>query len=106
MQTALPPIHALPTAQIYCHICRSIEPLVVDDPQSGDRGPFDNATDLVCGTCQFVVATAYSLKPPREGSERPRAVDLRAAGENAEARAEAGCRETPSASPELQKHCA
>lgn len=90
MQTALPPIHALPTAQIYCHICSSIQPLVVDDPQAGDRGPYDNATDLVCGTCQFVVATAYTLKPQRKGSDRPQALDLRAAAESSTTSIEAG----------------
>src|SRR5690606_13044337 len=83
MPTALPPIHAMPTAQIYCHMCGSIQPLVIDDPQPGERGPFDNATDLVCGTCQFVVTTTYTLRPRRKPSDRPRAIDLREADPSA-----------------------
>ena len=106
MPTALPPIHAMPTAQIYCHICGSIQPLVVDDPQPGDRGPFDNATDLVCGTCQFVITTAYTLNPRRKGPDRPRAIDLRAGND-----AEDDAAETDAGTPrwtdsEVRRRCA
>jgi hypothetical protein len=88
MPTALPPVHAMPTAQIYCHMCGSIQPLVVDDPQPGDRGQFDNATDLVCGTCQFVVTTTYTLRP-EIASEPPEAIGVRPRGPRGST---AGCR--------------
>jgi hypothetical protein len=50
----------MPNAHIYCHFCGSIQPLVVDEPQTGEDSRFDCATDLVCAACQFVVATAYT----------------------------------------------
>ena len=62
MATAISPIDANPDAHIYCHVCRSIQPLVVDDPQRGAAEEFDCATDLVCGGCQFVVATTYARR--------------------------------------------
>ena len=59
MATRLSPIRASSGAHIYCHTCRSIQPLVVDEPQRAEDGAYDFATDLVCGGCQFVVATTY-----------------------------------------------
>ena len=60
MASPMLPIEANPDTHIYCHVCKSIQPLVVDDPQRGTAEQFDYATDLVCGGCQFVVATAYA----------------------------------------------
>jgi hypothetical protein len=60
VETALAPVEAMTNAHIYCHLCDAIQPLVVDEPQRAERGPYDNATDLVCGACQFVVATTYT----------------------------------------------
>lgn len=62
MATALTPVDVSTNAHIFCHVCDSIQPLVVDEPQRAKQGPYDNATDLVCGACQFVVATAYTLR--------------------------------------------
>jgi hypothetical protein len=64
MATALALVDAMTNAQIYCHVCDAIQPLVVDEPQRARCGPYENATDLVCGACQFIVATTYT---PRIG---------------------------------------
>ena len=56
-----------PGMHVYCHLCRSIQPLVIDEPQAGDgSGHYDAAIDLVCGTCHFIVATAYAPSTERE----------------------------------------
>ena len=66
------PVRAISSAQIYCPTCESIQPLVVDDPQPAVYGAYDCATDLVCGGCQFVIATTYTLRAPKvqEGDVR------------------------------------
>ncbi|MCC6531552.1 MAG: hypothetical protein IT531_03305 [Burkholderiales bacterium] len=67
MASASAPIDYDPNAHIYCHVCKSIQPLVVDEPQPGDGGEFEAATDLVCGACQFIVATTYMARTgPRD----------------------------------------
>jgi hypothetical protein len=58
--TALALVDAMTNAQIYCHVCDAIQPLVVDEPQPAKHGPYENATDWVCGACQFIVATTYT----------------------------------------------
>ncbi len=61
-------------AHVYCHVCKSIQPLVVDDPQRANDGPYEYAMDWVCGACQFVVTTTYALRPRnREASKALRA---------------------------------
>jgi hypothetical protein len=60
LATALALVNAMTNAQIYCHVCDAIQPLVVDEPQPARRGPYEDATDLVCGACQFIVATTYT----------------------------------------------
>jgi hypothetical protein len=65
--TAVTPVDAMTNAHIYCHLCESIQPLVVDEPQHTKRGPYDTATDLVCGACQFVVATTYTPRRDERG---------------------------------------
>jgi hypothetical protein len=49
-------------------MCRSIQPLVVDEPQRAQHGPYEYATDWVCSTCQFVVATTYSSRSSKRQS--------------------------------------
>ena len=65
MATELSPVRVSSGAHIYCHTCRSIQPLVVDEPQRAEFGAYDYATDLVCGGCQFVVATTYCPRSAR-----------------------------------------
>jgi hypothetical protein len=62
MATETSCIRAADRAHVYCHVCGSIQPLIVDEPQRATDGPYDHATDLVCGGCQFVVATTYALR--------------------------------------------
>ena len=60
-----------PGMHVYCHVCRSIQPLVIDEPQAGDgSGRYAAAIDLVCGTCHFIVATAYAPTTRLDRAER------------------------------------
>ena len=65
MATNLNAVRSASGAHIYCHVCKSIQPLVVDDPQRAHGGPYEYAMDWVCGGCQFVVTTTYALRSAR-----------------------------------------
>ena len=48
------------SSHVYCPVCDAVEPLKVEASEvSADASEAMTAMDLVCATCDFVVATLY-----------------------------------------------
>jgi hypothetical protein len=51
------------STHIYCPVCKSVQPMAIHRPGGADTsGEFDRAVEMRCGTCNYNVATTYSVR--------------------------------------------
>ena len=51
-------------------MCQTIRPVVILDMHADDAsGAYTETSDLMCGTCGFVIATLYLPKPKTQAVE-------------------------------------